>query len=134
MYRCCPYYTARHLKDGSDILFMPYNYLLDRKLRKSNNIDLNNAVLIFDEAHNVERVCEDSASTELSVTEIASAMSEINYILEEMKNMPEEETPFGDDDLDADEKLALNKMPASLEELKTILSIYLVTISNESCF
>lgn len=30
--RCCPYYTARNLKDGADILFMPYNYLLDKKV------------------------------------------------------------------------------------------------------
>lgn len=32
------------------------------KLRKSNNIELVNSVIIFDEAHNVEKVCEDSAS------------------------------------------------------------------------
>ena len=38
-----------------------------------------------------ERVCEDSASAEISVTEIGSAMSEIAYIVEEMKNMPDED-------------------------------------------
>jgi hypothetical protein len=75
-------------------------------------------------------VCEDSASTELSVTEIASAMSEINYILDEIKNMPEDDSPFLDADADYGggmDKLGsaiseLSKMPATLEELKDILS------------
>ena len=56
-------------------------------------------------------------------------MSEINYILEEMKNMPEEETPFSDlnGDYGSMDKLGsaiadLTKMPATLEELKDILS------------
>lgn len=77
-----------------------------------------------------ERVCEDSASCEIAVTEIASAMSEIAYILEEMKNMPD-----GDDDefsapfsefkendkfgRETDPTLGGN-MPATLEELKEI--------------
>ena len=31
-HKCCPYYTARQLKETADILFMPYNYLLDKKV------------------------------------------------------------------------------------------------------
>ena len=31
-HKCCPYYTARNLKDAADVLFMPYNYLLDKKV------------------------------------------------------------------------------------------------------
>jgi hypothetical protein len=55
-------------------------------------------------------------------------MGEINYILDEMKNMPEEDMPFTDADHDFGlEKLGgggstdLNKMPATLEELKEVL-------------
>ena len=72
-----------------------------------------------------ERVCEDSASTELSVTEIASAMSEIDYILDQMKSMPDSDSPFSEIDFDSDEKGGNandpNKMPANLEELKEVL-------------
>lgn len=38
--KCCPYYMARELKTTADIIFMPYNYLLDPKARKANNIEL----------------------------------------------------------------------------------------------
>lgn len=31
--RLCPYYLARNLKQQADIVFMPYNYLLDAKVR-----------------------------------------------------------------------------------------------------
>jgi len=29
----CPYYTSRELKKDADIIFMPYNYLIDPKVR-----------------------------------------------------------------------------------------------------
>ena len=36
----CPYYMARELKTDADIIFMPYNYLLDPKSRKAHGIEL----------------------------------------------------------------------------------------------
>lgn len=33
-YKFCPYYMTKELKQHADIIFMPYNYLLDPALRK----------------------------------------------------------------------------------------------------
>lgn len=33
--RLCPYYLSRNLKQQADIIFMPYNYLLDAKVSLS---------------------------------------------------------------------------------------------------
>lgn len=49
----CPYYMSRDLHKVVDILFAPYNYLIDPGNRRSLNIEWNNAILIFDEAHNL---------------------------------------------------------------------------------
>ena len=38
---------------GADIVFMPYIYLIDESYRSNFNINFENSVIIFDEAHNV---------------------------------------------------------------------------------
>lgn len=108
---------------------MPYNYLLDKKLRKSNNIELKNCVIIFDEAHNVERICEDSASSEITSTDIASAMEELAYLLDEMKSelSNKDVNAFKDnfdedlnEDLSVKDMLNKDNMPVTLEELAKV--------------
>ena len=37
----------------ADIVLMPYNYVLDRQIRRVLDIDLEGDVLIIDEAHNL---------------------------------------------------------------------------------
>lgn len=50
----CPYYVSRELHKVGDILFAPYNYLIDQGNRRSlSGIQWSNTVLIFDEAHNL---------------------------------------------------------------------------------
>lgn len=81
--RACPYYLSRSLKQQADLIFMPYNYLLEPKSRRAHNIELSNAVVIFDEAHNVERTCEESTSFDLTPYDVASAISAVDRLLSE---------------------------------------------------
>ena len=39
-HKFCPFYMSRELVQEADIVFMPYNYLLDPKLRSSHGIEL----------------------------------------------------------------------------------------------
>lgn len=50
---------------GADIIFMPYNYLIDDKIRENFDISYNGSIIIFDEAHNASSTAEDVASFEL---------------------------------------------------------------------
>lgn len=37
---CCPYYASRELQNDASVLFTPYNYLLDPKTRRAQDIKL----------------------------------------------------------------------------------------------
>ena len=51
----CPFYLSRDMASTAQIVFMPYNYLVDAKIRGGiKMLHWDNAVLVFDEAHNVE--------------------------------------------------------------------------------
>ena len=54
----CPYFAMKDRVAGADLIFMPYNYLIDEEIRKSTQIDFKNSVIIFDEGHNVPLACE----------------------------------------------------------------------------
>lgn len=75
--QCCPYYGIRGLQENADITFCPYNYLLDPNIRKALQINLKNAVIIFDEAHNIEDICRDSASILIDTNQIAELLRTI---------------------------------------------------------
>jgi len=74
----CPYYGLRSMQEQADITFCPYNYLLDPNIRKALNINLHNAVIIFDEAHNIEDICRDSASFIINTSQIDDILASIN--------------------------------------------------------
>lgn len=52
--KVCPYYLCRSMSITADVVFMPYNYLIDQNTRGGLSISWDNSILIFDEAHNVE--------------------------------------------------------------------------------
>uniref|UniRef100_S4RUN3 RTEL1-TNFRSF6B readthrough (NMD candidate) n=1 Tax=Petromyzon marinus TaxID=7757 RepID=S4RUN3_PETMA len=81
-HQVCPYFMTQELKHDADIIFMPYNYLLDTKSRRAHSIDLSGKIVIFDEAHNVERLCENAASFDLTPFELASSIDAVSHFLQ----------------------------------------------------
>lgn len=65
--RACPYFAARQLSQSAELIFCPYSYLLDPVIRRAMDIDIKEAVLIFDEAHNIEDTARDAASCEVDL-------------------------------------------------------------------
>ena len=53
-----------------NIILVPYNYILSEKVRNSIKINLENAVIIFDEAHNIENSAESACSLEIPIKNI----------------------------------------------------------------
>ena len=66
----------------ADLVFMPYNYLLDKKTRGSSLLNFKDAIIIFDEAHNVESSCYDAVSCEISLDDLILSEKELQHCLE----------------------------------------------------
>ena len=76
----CPYYMARALATEADIVFLPYNYLLDPTVRNRMKIKLDErTVVVVDEAHNVESVLRTSCSGTFSQVDVAEMVVMLNY-------------------------------------------------------
>jgi regulator of telomere elongation helicase 1 len=76
----CPFYFQRNKKEHADIIFMPYNYLFELGIRESLGLEIENCVVLIDEAHNIESVCQDAKSYSFSTTVIDECLSDLKNI------------------------------------------------------
>ena len=66
--------------DSVDIVFAPYNYIIDPRIRSSMNINLKNSIVIVDEAHNTEDACRESTTFFITKFQIQSCIDELKQI------------------------------------------------------
>lgn len=77
----CPFYHVHKVNNAVDVLFIPYNYLLDRNVAVNSDINLKNAVIIFDEAHNIHKSAEEGYSIYLTYSALCSAETDLLNLL-----------------------------------------------------
>ncbi|KAH8416818.1 hypothetical protein KR222_005993 [Zaprionus bogoriensis] len=116
--KMCPYYASKELVNNADITFMPYNYLLDPKARKANKIELNNTIVILDEAHNIEKICEESASVQIKSSDVAMAIEDVTHIMKLFASGESLDTGGNDEakDFTLDDLTLLKEMLLDLEK------------------
>lgn len=59
---------------------MPYSYLLDDSSREQAGVQLENAIIIIDEAHNIKSFAEESSNFEISVEQLKGCLKEIDWV------------------------------------------------------
>ena len=64
---------------------MPYNYLVDPKIRENYKIDFENSVIIFDEAHNIEKISEEIAGFEININIFNPILSELSNLITQIE-------------------------------------------------
>lgn len=90
-HQVCPFYYTRGLVEDAELVLVPYNYLFDKDSRAGtlSGIAWNNAVVIFDEAHNLESFASESASFDLSTKDIGGAMMEVDRVITYLEADPD---------------------------------------------
>lgn len=78
--RGCPYYASREMLPSADIIFCPYNYLIDPVIREQMGANVKNSIVILDEAHNIEDAAREAASFEFPDSELTAATSDLDAI------------------------------------------------------
>ncbi|KAJ5744862.1 hypothetical protein N7533_009732 [Penicillium manginii] len=86
----CPYFSARRMMPWCNIIIYSYHYLLDPKIAERVSRELSkDCIVVFDEAHNIDNVCIESLSIDLSEDSLRKATrgaSNLERKIEEMKS------------------------------------------------
>jgi chromosome transmission fidelity protein 1 len=73
----CPYYASRKAIEDAQIVIIPYNTLLHSSTREAINIQLENSVVIIDEAHNVLETIAHIHSAEITKSHLVQAQDQL---------------------------------------------------------
>ena len=70
---------------------MPYNYLIDEKIRENYEISYANSVIIIDEAHNIAPATEEISSFQIKAKTLEQILTELDdlkdYFAHETKDL-----------------------------------------------
>jgi len=85
----CPYYLARHSINFADVIIYSYQYIVNPRIAERISAQFEgNAIVVFDEAHNIDDVCIESLSVEFDKKTVESAgknLTTLNRRLLEVK-------------------------------------------------
>ncbi|KAJ9219797.1 putative TFIIH complex helicase Rad3 [Paecilomyces variotii] len=86
----CPYFSARRMMPFCNVIIYSYHYLLDPKIAERVSRELSkDCIVVFDEAHNIDNVCIESLSidlTEDSLRKATKGASNLERKIQEMKS------------------------------------------------
>jgi DNA excision repair protein ERCC-2 len=86
----CPYFSARRMMAYCNVIIYSYHYLLDPKIADRVSKELSkDCIVVFDEAHNIDNVCIESLSIDLTEDSLRKATKGVNNLdrkITEMKS------------------------------------------------
>jgi Rad3-related DNA helicase len=116
---------------------MPYNYLFEDHALEENGISLRNAIVIVDEAHNIQQALEQSREYSLTLNYLGRALAQISELHEEKLTQMKNEHLVGKEGLGDIEDFGnkkLKRISSSLESIQyhasyvTLVHYYFQTI------
>jgi DNA excision repair protein ERCC-2 len=77
----CPYFLVRQLISVADIVVYNYQYLIDPKISGLVSKDVSkDAIVVFDEGHNIDNICIEALSIELDKKTIQNATGNLKSL------------------------------------------------------
>ncbi|KAH0537718.1 DNA-dependent ATPase of the nucleotide excision repair factor 4 complex [Glutinoglossum americanum] len=84
----CPYFTARRMMPFCNVIIYSYHYLLDPKIAERVSKELSkDCIVVFDEAHNIDNVCIESLSIDLTEDSLRKATRGANNLERKVTEM-----------------------------------------------
>ncbi|EGN92441.1 hypothetical protein SERLA73DRAFT_99245 [Serpula lacrymans var. lacrymans S7.3] len=86
--KLCPYFTIRRMMPFVDVVIYSFHYLLDPKVAEQVSKELSkDAIVVFDEAHNIDNVCIESLSIDLTRPMLDSAARSVTKLGEKIEEI-----------------------------------------------
>ena len=73
-FNACPYYTTHISINSSQFVVSPYNNILNKRIKNNININLENNIIVFDEAHNIIENILQCANTDINNNELIALL------------------------------------------------------------
>lgn len=84
----CPYFAVRRMMPFVDIIIYSFHYLLDPKVAEQVSKEMSkDAIVVFDEAHNIDNVCIESLSIDLTRPMLDSAYRSIGQLADRVEEV-----------------------------------------------
>ncbi|RCH91609.1 Fanconi anemia group J protein, partial [Rhizopus stolonifer] len=77
----CPYFASRKIYEFAEVVFCPYNYIIDPVIRASMDIHLKDSIVILDEAHNIEDASRSAGSFEIDENAVDVLLKELELVV-----------------------------------------------------
>ena len=88
--RWCPYFLARHMIAFANVVVFSYQYMLDPKVSTMVSREMEKeAVVVFDEAHNIDNVCIEALSVDLRQQTLDGAGRNLSALRREIDRVKE---------------------------------------------
>ncbi|XP_015055724.1 Fanconi anemia group J protein homolog [Solanum pennellii] len=78
----CSYFGARSLADDAELVFCPYNYIINPVVRRAMEVNIKGAIIIIDEAHNIEDICRDAGSVDVEEDILLQLQMELEQLIQ----------------------------------------------------
>jgi len=84
----CPYFACRRMMPFADVIIYSFHYLLDPKIAEQVSKEMSKeAIVVFDEAHNIDNVCIESLSIDLTNDTLKKAGESVTNLDREIERI-----------------------------------------------